>query len=132
MSLKKALDQADKILQGSEVSEKYIPKIEDTDYLEVEVLTLPILDASRRFLYRFSKPFATVMSHETIRISYSFMSQPSAQKKLKEILLEKWKEMVTDSISMEKEIPQEAQEMFDKWLNFTEIRIIDLKLIRDE
>ena len=107
----------------------------DVDYLEVEIIHLPVTGLSLDFLYRFSKPIPCVLHSEPIKLSHS-MTQPnnkSYDERLKEVLLMEWKKLVQEDRVGKAEITDpEAKALIEKLENISEVKLITLNLVRDE
>lgn len=131
--LNKVLTSGDKTLLSKCLTTAVI---HDVDYLEVEVLTLPITDLSIRYMIRFSKPLPMELDTEIIRVSHDMTQivNKSYEDRLKLVIRSKWKKFVlgcceNDLYGIENE---SVKEIMNKWYNLDEVRIVKLKLERDE
>jgi len=107
----------------------------DVDYLEVEVLKLPVTGLSLDFLWRFSKPFAGILNIEPIRLSHNLtqISNEPYEERLKKEILAQWKKMVKENCDIYKDGHElKVQSLIYKWENITEVKIHYLKLVREE
>lgn len=78
-------------------------EFEDVNYVEVEYLELPITDTNRTFLYRFSKPFKTVMTLDTVKIGLLEDFQLGTTL-LEERLLDKFKTIIGNFSNIEQTV----------------------------
>ena len=106
-------------------------KYYDVDYLEVEVLKLPIVGLSMDFLWRFSKPFEGILNVDPIKLSHSMtqINNKTYEERLKDAVLAEWKKMVSSEDDID---DPKAKAMIQKWNNISEVRVHYMKLVRDE
>src|SRR5271166_4637622 len=102
-------------------------KIIETDTIEMEYVTLPLIDVSVRFLYRFSTPVETVwMTDGRVRIPmYSQPTYTTLEEYITEFGINKVREMVLEN-TKEEDIPAEA-----KWLlKMNKVNLHQCKIVR--
>ena len=117
--------------ENVEIEHSHSFKYCDVNYLEIEVLKMPITSLNHDFLWRFSKPFNGILNIKPIKIFNLTNSDSSIEKELKKILLEEWKNLVKLNCSEEERVNPKTKEMINKWENITEVRIKYLKLVVD-
>lgn len=109
-------------------------EIHDVDYLEVELLPLPVTNLSVEYLIRFCKPVPLCLSKEPIVVPLGIdidclgLEKKGHEEVLKEEILKRWRE----GFAIDKHELDEVGEEVKKWYNLTDVRIHYLKLVRDE
>ena len=109
-------------------------KYEDVDYLEVEVLRMPVIGLSNDYLWRFNKPFKGVLNTTPIKIMHVIgnTNNKVVEEILKERLLEKWIELVNENHTEVESLHPKTKDMINKWKNITEVKIKYLELTAKE
>jgi len=111
-------------------------QIHDVDYLEVEVLELPIIDLNKRYMFRIAKPLNLVMSEDVIKLAHPMtqINFKSYEERLKDELLSKWRIMLVEwgGIDFSKAGDEKSKAFFQKWYEIEKVNLVELKLVRDE
>lgn len=107
-------------------------KFHDVDYIEVEVLQMPVISLCVDYLWRFSKPFSGVLNLKPIKVSHllDHVVPLSHEDILKKAVLLEWKDMIRENGG--KTTEKTALALINKWNNITDVRIEYLKLVRDD
>lgn len=126
--LLKTIEENQKNCMEPHISEIF--DVSDVDYLEVEILKLPIIDLNSRFITRICKPINMVIDTEIVRISWKTDMQ-AVENELKEEMLKKWKKMMGESGESISNIKDEkARKLMEKWHNISEVKIYEVELTR--
>lgn len=133
--MEKDLEEAIEASKQPPINGGIIPfQYHDVDYLEVEILKMPVIDMSLRYMWRFSKPVACVLNTEPIRLAHKItqIENKSYEERLKEELLSEWKEMLKTNTQPEDVDDPKAKAMIKRWHNISEVKLFTLNLVRDE
>lgn len=102
----------------------------DVDYLEVELLGLPIESTSYDFMIKFDAPISTVLIREPIRVScFAAMTNKPIDDLIKHAVLERWRDMIAEAFQVP-HLPKEQQEMYTKLMSIEKVEIHYMELVR--
>lgn len=112
---------------------KEVVHYKDVDYLEAELLPLPIETTTYDFMIRFTAPIATVLSRDPIRISHmaTLMGDLNVEDLIKEAVQKRWEDMITTAFDTQDPKPEE-EEFRKKLMDRKEIVIHKMELTRVE